>query len=218
VVRVKICGLTRVDEAIACAELGAQWIGLNFHLGSPRYVTPEQAAAIITALPASASPVGVFVDQPPARVSELARNLGIGIIQLHGEEPPQDLVALRQFQLVRAFRPDRAAAWRDVIEYLDKARALGRCPDAFLLDALVSGQAGGTGSVVADDVLGAIPPLPSLILAGGLTPENVGVRVARVKPWMVDVASGVERSPGRKDLDRVAAFIRQARGTDSGSC
>ncbi len=214
VIGVKICGLTRVDDALACAEMGADWIGLNFHPGSPRYVRPEEAAAIIAALPASASAVGVFVDRPPIQVAGLAKRLGITIVQLHGHEPPEDLLALGSLQVIRSFRLDRAAAWGPVIEYLSRAGGLGRVPDAVLVDAYVAGRPGGTGAIVADDVLDSIPPLHRLILAGGLTPENVAERVARARPWMVDVASGVEHFPGRKDLARVAAFIQAARSVE----
>jgi phosphoribosylanthranilate isomerase len=213
VVGVKICGLTCVDEAIACAELGADWIGLNFHPPSPRYVAVEQAAAIVAALPASASAVGVFVDRPATEVAETAKRAGIGIIQLHGQEREEDLVALGSFQIVRAFRLDRAAAWSRVIDYVARAGALGRLPDAVLIDAYIPGQIGGTGSLITDEVIDSIPPLPRLILAGGLTCENVGERVKRARPWMVDVASGVESAPGRKDLARVEAFIGAVRGT-----
>jgi phosphoribosylanthranilate isomerase len=211
VVRVKICGLTRVDEAIACAELGADWIGLNFHPASARYVAPEQAAAIVAALPPSVAAVGVFVDRPAPEVAEAATRAGIRIIQLHGQEPEEDLVALRSFEIVRAFRLDRPSSWSRVIDSIARAGALGRLPDAVLIDAYVPGQPGGTGLVIADEVVDSIPPLPRLILAGGLTAENVAARVARVRPWMVDVASGVESSPGRKDLARVEAFIRAVR-------
>jgi phosphoribosylanthranilate isomerase len=211
VIGVKICGLTRVDEALACAGLGANWIGLNFHPGSPRYVLPADAAAIIGALPATASAVGVFVDRPAIQVAELATRVGITIVQLHGHEPPEDLLALGSLQVIRAFRLDRAADWSRVKEYLSRARVLGRVPDAVLVDAYIPGRSGGTGATVSDEVLDSIPPLGRLILAGGLTPDNVAERVARVGPWMVDVASGVEKSPGRKDLAKVAAFIRAAR-------
>jgi phosphoribosylanthranilate isomerase len=211
VVRVKICGLTCVDEAVACAELGAQWIGLNFHPPSPRYVAPEQAAAIVAALPPSASAVGIFVDRPVQEIAEAAARAGIGIIQLHGQEREEDLVALGSLQIIQAFRLDRAAAWSRVIDYVARAGALGRLPDAVLIDAYVPGQLGGTGSLVADAVIDSIPPLPRLILAGGLNPDNVVERARRARPWMVDVASGVERSPGQKDLARVEAFIRAAR-------
>ena len=124
-VRVKICGLTRVEEAIACAASGADWIGLNCHPGSPRYVAPEQARAIAQALPPSVAAVGIFVDRPAGEVAELANRLGIGIVQLHGQEPPEDLIALRSFQVVRAFRLGCASDWSGVIEYLGRAKVLG---------------------------------------------------------------------------------------------
>jgi phosphoribosylanthranilate isomerase len=211
VVRVKICGLTRVDDAVACARLGAEWIGLNFHPGSPRYVAPADAAVIVAALPASARAVGVFVDRPPSEVATIASSLGISVVQLHGNEPAQDLVELRSFQVIRAFRLNRPSDWSFVTEFLGSAGRLGRLPDWVLIDAHVPGKLGGTGAVVADDILDSMPPLPRLILAGGLTSENVAERAARVRPWMVDVASGVESSVGRKDLDRVEAFMRAAR-------
>jgi phosphoribosylanthranilate isomerase len=211
VLRVKICGLTRVDDAVACARLGAEWIGLNFHPGSPRYVAPEDAAAIVAALPPSAQAVGVFVDRATSEVAAIANGLGIRIVQLHGNEPPEHLAELRSFEIVRAFRVECASGWSRITEYLNRAAELGRAPDAVLIDAQVPGQMGGTGAVVADDVLDSIPPLPRLILAGGLTPENVAARAARARPWMVDVASGVESTRGLKDLTRVAAFIGAAR-------
>ena len=214
-VRVKICGLTHVDEAITCAELGAEWIGLNFHPASPRYVAPEKAAEIVAGLPPSAAVVGVFVDRPAAQVAEIATRVGIRIIQLHGHEPEEDLVALRSFTIVKAFRLDRASGWSAVIDSIARAGALGRSPDAVLVDAYRPGQLGGTGSVVTDEVMDSIPPLPRLILAGGLTPENIAARVARVRPWMVDVASGVESSPGRKDMDRLRAFILAVRSFEA---
>jgi phosphoribosylanthranilate isomerase len=214
VVRVKICGLTRVDDAVACARLGAEWIGLNFHPGSRRYVAPAVAAAIVAALPGSAQAVGVFVDRTPSEVATIANSLGISIVQLHGNEPAEDLVELRSFQIIRAFRLNQPSDWSPVTEYLQSAVRLGRAPDAVLIDAYAPGQIGGTGLVVADDVLDSIPPLPRLILAGGLTPENVAKRAARVRPWMVDVASGVESFDGRKDLERVEAFIRAAHDAD----
>jgi phosphoribosylanthranilate isomerase len=218
VVRVKICGLTRVDEALACAGAGADWIGLNFHPVSQRCVQPIIAEEIIASLPASVSAVGIFVDRRAAEVAKVAKRLGLKIVQLHGHEPPEDLLALGDLQIIRAFRLDAASSWSKVNDYLDRARELGRLPDAVLIDAHVAGQKGGTGVTIAEEVLDSAPPLHRLILAGGLTPQNVARRVAQVRPWMVDVASGVETAPGRKDLAQVAAFIRAARGvglTDS---
>ena len=210
----KICGLTSVNDAVACARLGADWIGLNFHPSSPRYVAPEDAAMIAAALPETVKAVGVFVDRPAAEVASLAVRLGITVVQLHGDEPPEDLLELRSFQVIRAFRLDRASGWSGVEAYLSRAGALGRLPDAVLIDAYVPGQEGGTGVLVADEILDVIPRLPRLILAGGLTPSNVAARALRARPWMVDVASGVESTPGRKDLAKVEAFVRAARGME----
>jgi phosphoribosylanthranilate isomerase len=210
VVRVKICGLTRVDEALACAEAGADWIGVNLFPGSPRFVQPREAARISGALPESVRAVGVFVNRPAAEVAHLAGELGLGIVQLHGQEPPEDLLALGQLQVIRAFRLASVSDWTLVNDYLRRAEALGRPPDAVLIDTYVAGHAGGTGVSLPDATFEHMPPLRHLILAGGLTPENVASRTARVRPWMVDVATGVEKVPGRKDRALVAAFIRAA--------
>jgi phosphoribosylanthranilate isomerase len=209
-VRIKVCGVTRLDDALACAAAGADWIGLNFHPASPRCVAPAVAAEIVAALPPPAHAVGVFVDRPPAEVAEVADRLGLRVVQLHGREPPDDLLALNHLHVVRAYRLRDADAVAAMLGDLRRADALGRPPDAVLIDAFVAGQPGGTGRPITADVLDLLPPLPRLILAGGLTPANVAARIARVCPWMVDVASGVESAPGRKDLDRVAAFIRAA--------
>jgi phosphoribosylanthranilate isomerase len=213
-VLVKICGLTCVEDAQVCVEMGADWIGLNFHPGSPRYVAHGVAADIIAALPDTVAAVGVFVDRPPIEVAEVAERLGLDIVQLHGREPPEDLLRLKPFRVIRAFRLGHPSAWKGVCDYVAQADALGRPLDGVLVDAYVGGQPGGTGVSIADDILDCRPHLPRLILAGGLTPRNVADRVARIRPWMVDVASGVESVPGRKDPDSVAAFIRAARGAD----
>jgi phosphoribosylanthranilate isomerase len=210
-VRVKICGLTRVDEAVACVQAGADLIGLNFHSGSARFIDLTRAREIIAAIARPAQVVGLFVNRPADEVARNADQLGLVHVQLHGDEPPEDLRTLDRFTIIRAFRLGSIADVGAMNNYLERARAAGRSPDAVLVDAYVPGRAGGTASLVADDVLAEIPPLPRLILAGGLTPENVAERVARARPWMVDVASGVESSPGRKDAVKVAAFIQAVR-------
>jgi phosphoribosylanthranilate isomerase len=210
-VGVKICGVTCVDDALDCAKAGVDWIGINFYSKSPRFIPPSRAGAIIQELPPSVSAVGVFVDRPAEEVADLAERLGIKYVQLHGREPPEDLLRLAHLQIIRAFRLNRASEWIDVIDYLSRASAIGRLPDAVLIDAHVADRYGGTGTSLATEVLDFMPPLRRLILAGGLTPENVAATVARARPWMVDVASGVERSPGRKDPAKVIAFVRQAR-------
>ncbi len=210
--KVKVCGLTSPEEACAVAEAGADWIGLNFHAASPRRVDVETAAAIVAALPPGVDAVGLFVNRPPAEVAEIAARVGLHIVQLHGDEPPQALKALAGFQVVRAFRLADAESIARMVSYLESAERLGSLPDAVLVDAFVPEQPGGTGQSIDPEVLDLLPPLPRLILAGGLTPENVAARVARVRPWMVDVASGVESAPGRKDMARVRAFLDAARG------
>jgi phosphoribosylanthranilate isomerase len=205
---VKICGLTCVEDAVASAELGADWIGLNFHRPSPRYIEPEIAAEIIAALPQRVTTVGVFVDRPPREVAEMAGRLGLGAVQLHGQEPIEDLTVLRGLRVIRAFRLRRAEGWTIVSDFLMRAEALGHPPAGVLIDAYVPGLPGGTGTAIDASVLDARPSLPRMILAGGLSPDNVADRIARVRPWMVDVASGVESVPGRKDPAAIAAFIR----------
>lgn len=210
-VRIKVCGLTSVADALACATAGVDWVGLNFHPASPRYVDPTLAAEIVAALPKSTQAVGLFVNRPPDEVATLAERLGIGIVQLHGHEPPEDLPILGRLRIVRAFRIGSAESIAAMVAYLRRAEDLGRSPDEVLVDAYVPGRDGGTGQAIADDLFPLLPALPRLILAGGLTPENVAERVARVRPWMVDVASGVESRPGRKDPLRVAGFIQGVR-------
>jgi phosphoribosylanthranilate isomerase len=214
-VRIKICGLTRVDEAVQCAAAGADWIGLNFHPGSPRFVTPALAREIIEAIPRPARAVGLFVNRPPTEVARIAEDLGLEIIQLHGDEPPEALPALDRFLIVRAFRLGSMADVLRLEAYLAATERAGRAPDAILVDARVAGLAGGTGVPVAEQLLDRLPAHPRLVLAGGLSPQNVADRIARARPWMVDVASGVESAPGRKDADLVRAFIAAARAGSS---
>ena len=212
-VRIKVCGLTQVDEAVACLAAGADWIGLNFHAHSPRFVTLARGAEIMAALPSPACAVGLFVDRPASEVSDAAAALGLSAVQLHGNEPPEYLQALDHLWIIKAFRLGRAADVHAMSDYLVQAGELGRMPDAVLIDAQVDGLVGGTGTLVADALLPLLPAFPRLILAGGLTPKNVAGRLRRVRPWMVDVASGVESSPGRKDLTKVRAFIHAAKST-----
>jgi phosphoribosylanthranilate isomerase len=216
-VRIKVCGLTNVREALACAEAGADWIGLNFHPASPRSIPVERGAEIASALRGKAVVVGLFVDRP---IDELAVTIfevgGMETIQLHGDEDVDYLRLCSTFQpalkVVKAFRLSGPASIDRMIAYLGEAESLGCPPHAVLVDAHVPGRPGGTGSSIPSAILGYLPTHPRLILAGGLTPENVAERVAQVHPWMVDVASGVESAPGVKDPARVSAFISAARG------
>lgn len=211
--KIKVCGLTRIDDARACVAAGVDWLGLNFHPGSPRRVNLVAARAIRRAVDDRAQIVGLFVDRPPSEIIEVSRAIGIDLVQLHGDEPVEWLAELAGLRVVKAFRlegPD-SVGW--VQAYIAGAERAGTPLHAILVDAHVPGQFGGTGVAIGGDLLASLPDHPRLILAGGLTPENVADRLtlARPRPWMVDVASGVESSPGRKCPERVARFVAEAR-------
>lgn len=209
---VKICGLTNLDDALAAVDAGADHLGFNFYPQSPRYITPEVCAAIINALNdqgASRSAirfVGVFVNAPTARVAETMMRCGLHLAQLHGDETPENVAALngRAFKAFRGLRQDYAS-YAPILE----TGADDRGP-AFLIDAYSSGAYGGTGQTVDWSAARTIAEQYPIFLAGGLTPENVAEAIAQAQPWGVDVASGVERAPGRKDHAKLSAFIRNA--------
>jgi phosphoribosylanthranilate isomerase len=201
-VRVKICGMTRAEDALHAARAGADAVGLVFHGASPRCVTAAQAAAIAAALPAFVSRVGLFVDADPGAVRAVLDEAALDLLQFHGEEEPDYCRSFGRPYIKTLRMADGADVEAFARRYRD-ARAL-------LLDAFVPGIPGGTGRVFD---WGRVPREPGLpvILAGGLTPENVGEAVRTVRPWAVDVSGGVEASPGRKDGRRVEAFLRAVR-------
>ena len=223
-IKVKVCGVTEADHAIGCAEAGADWIGLNFHPPSPRSITPERGARIVGALHASGKghPVALFVNRPVVEVARTLRQIGpIRTIQLHGDEPPEYLLEWSAIeptlQIVRAFRLSDEASVARMTAYLERAERLGCPPYAVLVDAHVAGQAGGTGRTIPVALLDLLPDHPRLILAGGLDASNVAERAGLVRPWMVDVAGGVESAPGLKDLAKVEAFVAALRGVSTTS-
>ena len=200
-VQVKICGLTSVDDAARCIELGADAIGLNFWPGSPRVTDLETARAIVKALGDRAQMVGVFVDFELERVQSILQATGIPWAQLHGDEPPELVSAL----LPRAYK----ALGVEDGSVIHKAR---RYPGVHrLLDASVSGVPGGTGRTFDWAIAAEIATERKLTLAGGLTPDNVAQAIRTVRPFRVDVASGVESAPGRKDPQLVERFIETAK-------
>lgn len=224
--QIKVCGITCVEDARATAEAGADAIGINFYARSPRVVSPEQAREIVTAVPREVMKVGLFVNEAAARVCQLFDELHLDLIQLHGDETPEFFGRLRGRPIIKVFRVG-AGGLVEVRDYLAQCEALGVRPRAVLLDALSTGGYGGTGKQADWDVAKAYqeaPGLPPLVLAGGLTPDNVATAIRSVGPKAVDVASGVESSPGRKDAAAVAAFVEAARGAfnamgpDSGGC
>jgi phosphoribosylanthranilate isomerase len=202
---VKICGMTRVEDALAAAHAGAHAIGLVFADKSPRLVEVEKAASIVRALPPFVTSVALFVNPEPGQVREVIQRVRPQMLQFHGDETP-DFCADFDLPFLKAVR---MGAGVDLLQY---ARLYGAAR-GLLLDAFVEGVHGGTGAVFDWSLIPRNFPLP-LVLAGGLDPGNVGEAIRRVRPWAVDVSSGVESSRGIKDAAKVAAFIRGVRDAD----
>jgi phosphoribosylanthranilate isomerase len=201
-VKIKICGVTSVADARMAVAAGADAIGLNFYPRSARCVSADTAAAIAAELPPSVWRVGVFVDASRDEVRRLADQCGLDTLQFHGNESPAECRGWAQ-RTIKAIRVKDASALRRAEDYQ---------VDFILADAYVEGLAGGTGRLVPPEWLSGISP-ERLVLAGGLTPENVAAAVRQVRPFAVDVASGVESAPGRKDSERVKRFITNAQIT-----
>jgi len=200
VVRIKICGVTRLEDALLAARLGADALGFNFWPGSKRHVAPAAAQAIISRLPPFVTPVGVFVNQPEGELRAIAAETGIQVFQLHGDEPP-DLCSRLPLPVVKAVPVDQVATLSKLLSYEVQA---------FLLDTPSRGF-GGTGRPFDWSLAEGVSEAAPVILAGGLTPENVADAIRAVRPWAVDVASGVESSPGVKDADRMSRFVTAVR-------
>jgi len=202
--RVKVCGITDLGDALAALDAGADMLGFNFYARSPRYVTPAEARKMIERLPDGVPCVGVFVNEPaPAEVERIARGAGLGAVQLHGDETPEycrslcDLTTIKALRVGAEYNVETAAAYDT---------------DAVLLDAYVAGERGGTGHTF-DWALATLTRerVPRLFLAGGLNPDNVAKAVAAVRPYAVDVCSGVETSPGRKSPELMRRFVEQVK-------
>ena len=197
--RVKICGITRLEDAQQAVDLGAAALGFNFYPPSPRYIEPAAARAIVGRLPPFVIPVGVFANETDAgRVISIARDAGVTTVQLHGPGFPDLHELLSAFTLVVAV-PVREGF---KVEELGKLK-----PTAYLLDAFDPDRLGGTGKTFDWSAAREAKRYGPIILAGGLTPENVGRAVRVVRPFAVDVASGVESAPGIKDAAKLRAFF-----------
>lgn len=216
--RVKICGITTIEDAITAAEAGADMLGFNFYRQSPRYVEPALAAEIADALRTqigSSAPIliGLFVNEPVGKVSVTMEQVGIRFAQLSGDESAEMLRELHGTAF-KSIRPrDMQQALGDVDYFRPFFPEDERIP-SILVDAYHPGLYGGTGEAASTEVALAIRThVPRLMLAGGLTPENVALRIAAVQPWAVDVASGVEDkgTPGKKNHDKIRAFIQSAK-------
>lgn len=202
-VEVKICGLTSFEDATLALECGADYLGFVLHPESPRSVTPETMAEIVNALPDAARAVAVCVHVAAAEVSRIAELCALHAVQLHGDKEAS------------VFADVGVSIWRSV-----KRVQAAWVPDPddwgaerYVVDAHVPGLYGGTGVVSEWGAAAKLATSRSVMLGGGLTPENVAAAVAQVQPLGVDVASGVEKAPGRKDSDRVRAFVKEARRT-----
>jgi phosphoribosylanthranilate isomerase len=201
--KIKICGITNSADAQVAIEAGAHALGFMFFKESARHVSSENARAIIREVPPFVSKVGVFVNATRDEVKRVIEETGIDTLQFHGEEPPE---ACRNFGLktIKAFR----IQGKDMLALMPRYDV-----DAWLLDAFVPGQRGGTGKTFNWDLaVHALSLGTPIILAGGLTPENIAQAVTTVQPFGVDVSSGVESAPGKKDAIRVQQFIERARG------
>jgi phosphoribosylanthranilate isomerase len=210
---IKICGITRREDAEAAAEAGADYLGVILAASGPRQVTAAQAAELLAGLPIRR--VGVFVDIPAEQVEAGAEEAELDVVQLHGDETPELAASLRCSgrEVWKAVHP------RTEAEFLSAIHRYEDAADALLLDGWNPAAAGGTGTRFPWSEIGegraALPATLRLIAAGGLTPDNVAEAIDRVRPQVVDVSSGVESSPGHKDAARVRRFIAAARGSAS---
>lgn len=201
-VRVKICGITNAKDAEIAVEAGADALGFIFVGGTPRYIDPDAARDIVNDLPPLVSPVGVFADHPVAEVERVIARCGFRTVQLQGSEAPEYCRHLA-VSVIKTFR----------------VRPGGPAPPfeayrvhAFLLDTFVEGKLGGTGQTFPLEIASSAKAFGRVIIAGGLTPENVAQVIREVHPYAVDVSSGVESKPGRKDPQKVRDFIACVRG------
>jgi phosphoribosylanthranilate isomerase len=201
VTRIKICGVTSVEQAVACIELGADALGVNFVDSSPRRVDVGTARTIALAIGTRALVVGVVADLSVAAMRALVTATRVGCLQLHGDEPAEDVATL----LPHAYKAIRVASEEDV------RRAESMPGEFVMVDAKVAGVLGGSGHLVDWSLVKGLAKRRKLVLAGGLTAENVAAAVTSVRPWCVDVASGVEVSPGVKDLAKVKALVEAVR-------
>jgi phosphoribosylanthranilate isomerase len=201
-VRVKICGITNPVDAKLAAELGAHAIGLNFYPQSPRGLSPNDAANIVRILPPFVTSVGVFVNWAADPVIALSKALHLSSAQLHGDETAQTCAAIaQQLPVIKVFRLGKGGALPKFANY--------RAASSFLLDAASAGEFGGTGIATDWSLARRAAANHRIILAGGLTPENVAEAIRTVQPYAVDVASGVELRPGKKDSGKLRAFFAE---------
>jgi phosphoribosylanthranilate isomerase len=199
---IKICGITRLEDALCAAACGADAVGFIFHPASPRYITPERARAIIAKLPEGIATVGVFVNRKREVVEQTAETCGLDLIQLHGDESPEYCRLFPPQRVIKAVSPRTAEELRALDVYEVRA---------FLVDARDAGRYGGTGKRADWELAVALKKTHPLILAGGLDPGNIEEALAAVAPHAVDINSGCELAPGIKDHDRIRRIVGMIR-------
>lgn len=202
--RIKVCGITNLADALHCTAAGVDMLGFNFYRRSPRFIEPVAASAIINELPGSVLAVGLFVNEPtPGSVADVAKQSGIGVIQLHGEETPEYCAELNEWPVIKAFR---------VRPGFDPAEIGAYQSSAILLDAFTIKEHGGTGHTFDWDLAkGLSATVSRLFLAGGLGVDNVARAIATVRPYAVDACSRLEQRPGVKDHELVSRFVEAVR-------
>jgi phosphoribosylanthranilate isomerase len=204
-VRIKICGITNLEDARVAVQAGADALGFIFVSQSPRFIELNDATDIIHTLPPFVATVGVFVDASVETVRMFSEICGLDTLQFHGEESPSYCQRFTDFKVIKAFRIQDADSLQQLPQYKS-------CTSAWLLDSYVPGKPGGTGTCFNWDLATQAKNLGHpVILAGGLTPDNVSPAVQTVRPFGIDVSSGVESAPGRKDPQKIAQFIQAAR-------
>jgi len=205
-VKVKICGITDLRDALKAHELGADFVGFVFFENSPRKIDPEHARVIIDGLPKDLMKVGLFLNQDAPAVRSIAERCRLDILQLHGDEDRRYCKRLGgDFKIIKSFKVKDPSSIKGVDRYKEA--------DYYLFDTYVKGIPGGTGKCFNWDILGGKTFKKPIFLAGGLTPENVSAAIRKAAPFAVDVASGVEKAPGKKDYGRLKEFIYNAKKT-----
>lgn len=199
--RIKVCGITNLEDAIQAVEAGADALGFVFYAKSPRCVTPSAVQHIVAQLPPFVTTVGLFVNESAACIRRAMTTARLAVVQLHGDEQPEDC-RLEPLPVIKALRVRDVASLQGAEQYQVAA---------LLLDAWSDDHFGGSGLSFDWQLTRRLTGKRPLILAGGLTPDNVAAAIAQVKPYAVDVSSGVEARPGKKDPQKVAEFIRQVR-------
>jgi phosphoribosylanthranilate isomerase len=205
-VKVKICGITNWTDARRACEAGADFLGFNFYPRSPRYIAPGKARGIVRRLPERVAAVGVFVNENEASVLQTAREVGLGYIQLHGDESPAAVSRLgRSLPVFKAMRVGKSFHAAQLRRFKNAS--------AILLDGFDDKLRGGTGKTFDWSRVRGTRNRPRIFLAGGITPENVRDAISNVRPYAIDVCSGTERSPGKKDAAKIKALMRAVNGS-----